>query len=126
VKTAERAQCAAQSSVPALRIDLFGGVTIRIDGHHITDLATRKAEALLIYLACQPQPLQREALAELFWDDMTAERAAGNPRLVLNQLRQRLAPYLDVTRQTIALRRDAPCTGMCIRSPAPWRTSRTI
>jgi len=85
-------------------------VTIRLDGHHITDLATRKAEALLIYLACQPQPQQREALAELFWDDLTAERAAGNLRLILNQLRQRLAPFLDVTRQTIALRSDAPYT----------------
>lgn len=106
---AELAQCAAQSSVPALQIDLFGGLTIHIGGERIADLATRKAEALLVYLACRPQPHQREALADLFWDDLPAERAAGNLRLILNQLRQRLAPYLDVTRQTIGLRGDAPC-----------------
>lgn len=106
---ADLAQRAAQSSVPALRIDLFGGLAIYMDGRRIPDLATRKAEALLIYLACHPQPHHREALAELFWDDLAADRAAGNLRLILNQLRQHFAPFLDVTRQTIGLRGDISC-----------------
>ncbi|MBV9789755.1 MAG: hypothetical protein JOZ51_16330, partial [Chloroflexi bacterium] len=91
-----------------LRINLFGGVAIRVDGERVTDLATRKAEALLIYLACNPQPHQRETLADLLWDDLPAERAAGNLRLALNQLRKRFAPFLDITRQTVALRQDVP------------------
>jgi DNA-binding SARP family transcriptional activator/predicted ATPase len=92
-----------------LQIDLFGGVAIRVDGQRITDLATRKAEALLIYLVCNSQPHQREALADLLWDDLPAERAAGNLRLTLNQLRKRFAPFLDITRQTIAFRQDVEC-----------------
>ena len=97
------------SSASSLQIHLFGGVQVRIDGQRITDLATRKAEALLIYLACTPQPHQREALADLLWDDLPAERAAGNLRLTLNHLRKRFAPFLDITRQTIALRQDVTC-----------------
>jgi DNA-binding SARP family transcriptional activator len=92
--------------VPALQIRLFGGVIISVDGDYIADLATRKAEALLIYLVCNPHPQQRETLADLLWDDLPAERAAGNLRLTLNQLRKRLAPFLDITRHTIAIRPD--------------------
>ncbi|GAB4195728.1 MAG: BTAD domain-containing putative transcriptional regulator [Roseiflexaceae bacterium] len=88
---------------------LFGGLSISIDGTRITDIATRKAEALLVYLACNRHPHQRETLAELFWDDLPAERAAGNLRLTLTQLRKHCEPFLDVTRQTVALRPDADC-----------------
>ncbi len=94
------------SAAPRLQIDLFGGFVLRVHGRRITDLATRKAEALLIYLACNPQPHQRETLAELLWDDLPPERAAGNLRLTLNQLRKHVAPFLDVNRQTIAIRQD--------------------
>ncbi|HEY0736421.1 MAG TPA: BTAD domain-containing putative transcriptional regulator [Herpetosiphonaceae bacterium] len=96
-------------SVPALQICLFGGVIFRVAGDRVTNIATRKAEALLIYLVCNPQPQPRETLAELLWDDLPAERAAGNLRLTLNQLRKSFAPFLDITRQTIALRQDVPC-----------------
>ncbi len=93
----------------ALQIELFGGVTISVDGNRVTDFATRKAEALLIYLVCNPRPHRRETLAELLWDDLPAERAAGNLRLTLNQLRKHAAPFLDITRQTIAMRDDMVC-----------------
>jgi DNA-binding SARP family transcriptional activator/predicted ATPase len=99
----------SDSHAPILQIHLFGGLTIQVNGRRITDLATRKAEALLIYLVCNPQTHQRETLADLLWDDLPAERAAGNLRLTLNQLRKHFAPFLDVTRQTIALRQDVEC-----------------
>lgn len=51
-----------------------------------------------------PQPHQRETLAAL-----PAERVAGNLRLTLNQLRKSFPPFLDITRQTIALRQNAAC-----------------
>ena len=92
-----------------LQIRLLGGLSITINGERITDIATRKAEALLVYLACERRPHQREALAALLWDDLPAERAAGNLRLTLTQLRKHCEPFLDVTRQTVALRRDADC-----------------
>lgn len=97
------------SCTSLLQVQLFGGVTIRIDGLPITDLATRKAEALLIYLVCNPRPHYRETLADLLWDELPAERAASNLRLALNQLRKHFAPFLDITRQTIAFRQDVEC-----------------
>jgi DNA-binding SARP family transcriptional activator/predicted ATPase len=106
VSVADHPYRAVPSDVPALQIRLFGGVIISVDGGHITDLATRKAEALLIYLVCHPHPHPRETLAELLWDDLSAERAAGNLRLILNQLRKRFARFLDITRYTIAIRHD--------------------
>jgi DNA-binding SARP family transcriptional activator/predicted ATPase len=92
-----------------LHICLLGQATFSVDGEPITDVATRKAEALLLYLACNPRPHRREVLSELLWDDLRPERALGNVRLVLNQLRPRFARFLAVTRYTVALRDDVPC-----------------
>ncbi len=92
-----------------LEIRLLGGLDIAINGVAVTDIATRKAEALLVYLACNRRPHQREALADLLWDDLPPERAAGNLRLALTQLRKHCDLFLDVTRQTVALRSDADC-----------------
>ncbi|HEU4326471.1 MAG TPA: BTAD domain-containing putative transcriptional regulator [Roseiflexaceae bacterium] len=101
----------AQQDAPSNRLEirLFGGLDIAINGVAVTDIATRKAEALLVYLACNRRPHQREALADLLWDDLPPERAAGNLRLALTQLRKRCDPFLDVSRQTVALRSDASC-----------------
>lgn len=92
-----------------LHIRLFGGLSVSIDGARVSDFATRKVEALLVYLACERRPHPREALAELLWDDLPPERAAGNLRLTLTQLRKHCEPFLDITRQTVALRTDAEC-----------------
>lgn len=93
----------AESSV--LHVSTFGGLNCAIGGVTI-ELPTRKAEALLVYLACHPHQHQRETLAALLWDDLPTERAAGNLRLTLNQLRKHVAPFLDITRQTVGIRRD--------------------
>lgn len=90
-------------SAPMLRINLLGDLRISIDGALVTDLATRKAEALLLYLACNPRTHRRELLSDLLWDDLSPERAAGNLRLTLNQLRPRFAPFLDITRYSVAI-----------------------
>ena len=53
-----------------LEITTFGGVTILHQGEPVTGLASRKAEALLVYVACAARPRPREVLAELaqwFW-----------------------------------------------------------
>jgi DNA-binding SARP family transcriptional activator/predicted ATPase len=93
----------------ALQLRLFGGIQISVNGVRISDIATRKAEALLVFLACERYPHQRETLAELFWNDLPAERAAGNLRLILTYLRKHCEPFLDITRQTIGLRSDVGC-----------------
>jgi len=69
---------------------------------------TRTVDALLIYLACHGRPLGRDALAELFWPERTQQQARSNLRVALHRLRQPLAPYLLITRQTVALNPEAP------------------
>lgn len=90
-----------------LKILTLGGVRILLNNTPVTSLITRKVEALLIYLACNPGEHQREVLAEMFWDDLPAERAAGNFRNILSNLRQNLDPFLLVTRQTVAINPDS-------------------
>lgn len=74
------------------------------------EFETRTVDALLIYLACHGQPLSRDALAELFWPERTQQQARSNLRVALHRLRQPLAPYLSITRQTVALNLAAPLT----------------
>jgi len=85
-----------------LRISTFGGLLIQRDGEPVTGLASRKAEALLVYLACTGRPHSRESLATMFWDDRSQSRALGNLSVLLTSLRKHLAPYLIITRQTVA------------------------
>ena len=89
-------------SEPLLKIRLLGGVNLTLDDEPITDLPTRKAEALLIYLACRRRAVAREVLAELLWDERGQEQGLANLRSILSSLRQNLKPYFIVTRQTIA------------------------
>ena len=85
-----------------LKIRLLGGVNLTLDDLPITDLPSRKAEALLVYLACRQRPVAREVLAELLWDERGQEQGLANLRSILSSLQKRLKPYLIVTRQTIA------------------------
>ncbi|TNE49257.1 MAG: tetratricopeptide repeat protein [Deltaproteobacteria bacterium] len=91
----------------SIEIELFGGVTFRLDGGVLTDFVSRKAEALLVYLVCNPHAHQREAIATLLWDDLPQKRAMANLRLVLTNLRKHLDDFLAITRHTLAWRTDS-------------------
>ena len=67
----------------------------------ISGFASRKVEALLIYLACTRRAQPREFLAELLWDERSQAQAMSNLRQVVFDLRHHLAPYVHVTRQTV-------------------------
>ncbi len=86
-----------------LELTTLGGLAIQRDGELVTGLATRKVEALLVYLACTLRPHAREVLAELFWGERPPERALGNLRVALTSLRKYLGPYLDINRDTVAM-----------------------
>lgn len=90
-----------------LSIRLFGRVSLSLDGKPLTDLPTRKAEALLIYLVCHERPFSREQLADLLWDDRAQEQGLANLRSILSSLRRLLKPYLLITRQTVAFNHDS-------------------
>lgn len=91
-----------------LAITTLGGLSISLDGAPLGALASRKAEALLVYLACAGRPQARDVLAELLWDDLPAERARGNLSVLLTSLRQRLPGYLEIGRHSVALRPSGP------------------
>ncbi|MCL4299121.1 MAG: AAA family ATPase [Anaerolineae bacterium] len=92
-----------------LEISLLGGLTIKRGGLPAPALASRKAEALLVYLLCTGRPHAREVLADLLWDDRSQSQALANLRVLLSSLRQALGPYVSITRQTVAFNRDSPC-----------------
>ncbi|MDX1523288.1 MAG: BTAD domain-containing putative transcriptional regulator [Anaerolineae bacterium] len=90
-----------------LEISTLGGLTINYDNSPVTGLASRKAEALLIYLACTGRPHAREVLADLLWDDRPLDRALSNLRVLLTSLRRELSAYLSIDRQTVAFNQDS-------------------
>ncbi len=68
---------------------------------------TRKAEALLVYLACNRRTHPREVLADLLWDERSQEQALSNLRVVLANLKKQLEAYLTITRESVSLNPDA-------------------
>ena len=90
-----------------LTIRLLGGASLAVGEQAVTDLPTRKAEALLIYLVCHQRPFPRETLAELLWDDRSQEQALANLRSILSSLRHTFKPYLTITRQTVAFNHES-------------------
>ena len=90
-----------------LEITTLGGLVIRRDGEAVTDLVTRKAEALLVYLACTGRPHAREVLAEMLWEERTPERALGNLRVALTSLRKQVGPYFTIERDSVTANPEA-------------------
>ena len=91
-----------------LEFSLLGEVTFKLGGEPLTGLASRRTEALLIYLVCTGQPHSREALATLLWDERSQSLALGNLRVLLTNLRQTVGPYVTITRQTVAFNLASP------------------
>ena len=91
-----------------LRLTTLGTFAIELDGKLISDLKTRTAEALLIYLIAHDHPLQREVLADFFWDERSQKQAFANFRAVLSRLRRHLGDYLLITRQTVGFDHSQP------------------
>jgi WD40 repeat protein/DNA-binding SARP family transcriptional activator len=90
-----------------LEIRTFGGLQLASGGYPITDLASRKAEALLVYLVVTGRPQSREVLADIFWDERTQTQAMANLRNVLYSLRKHVGDYLEISREFAAVRPDA-------------------
>lgn len=91
-----------------LEIRLFGGLELRADGAALTAFISTKAPALVAYLAVSRRPALRDLLAALFWGEMGDADAKNNLRQALTSLRKSLDPFLEITRDTVALSTDAP------------------
>lgn len=86
----------------ALSIELLGGLNVQLHGRPLTNLKSRKAEALLIYLACQQRPFSRDYLAGFFWDSSERAQAQANLRKLLSGLRQAVGDFLLIDRDSVA------------------------
>lgn len=91
-----------------LVLELLGSPQIRLGEKPVTQFISRKAQALLIYIAVTGKLHSREVLAELFWRNMPSNQAMKNLRTVLSNLRQLVGGHLLITRQTIAFNRECP------------------
>ncbi len=94
------------SAVQKLTLKLLGTPQISLDGQPLTQFVSRKAQALLIYIAVTRKPYAREVLANLFWWNLSSPQALKNLRTILPNLRQLVGSHLIITRQTIEFNRD--------------------
>jgi predicted ATPase/DNA-binding SARP family transcriptional activator len=91
----------------SLEIRLFGGLELSVDGVALTSFISTKAPAMFAYLAVSRRPASRDLLAALLWGEMGDADAKNNLRQALTSLRKCLDPFLEITRDSVALRTDA-------------------
>ncbi len=96
-----------------LRIRLFGELDVRVDEKPVAPLESARARSLLAYLVLHERaPQSRQRLAFLLWPDSTESQARTNLRHLLHTLRSAVpavAPYLDITPQTIGWHGEGEC-----------------
>jgi WD40 repeat protein/serine/threonine protein kinase/DNA-binding SARP family transcriptional activator len=73
-----------------LSLSLLGPFLAVTEGGTLPAFRTRFVQALLIYLACQPERHRREALMALLWPDASQPSAQQNLRQILYYLRKAL------------------------------------
>lgn len=88
--------------MPKLALYLLGAPQWFVDGIPLRGFTTRKAEALLIYLAVTQQVHRRESLTTLFWPEMGEAHAQNNLRRTLSNLRKLVGDHLQIDRYTAA------------------------
>ncbi len=87
-----------------LSIHTLGGVRVEAGQSPITKWQSRKAEALLIYLAVTRRVHKRESLVGLLWAEMPQERALANLSVMLSNIRKNVgADFLLADRQQVGL-----------------------
>lgn len=89
-----------------LEIQTLGGLALVCGDQPVTALRSRKAKALLVYLAWTGGPVPRDVLAGLLWPE--SPDALRNLRVTLTRLRAVLAPYIQARRASVSLQPDSP------------------
>ena len=90
-----------------LALSLLGPPQLQLNDQPLSQITSRKAKALLIYLAMNRGEHTREALANLLWSEIADTQSRNNLRIVLHGLRQLHNSYLAVTRGTVAFNHEA-------------------
>jgi predicted ATPase/DNA-binding SARP family transcriptional activator len=91
-----------------LSLRLLGAPQIERQGTAV-EVDTRKAIALVAYLAIEPQAHRRESLSTLLWPNADEQHSRAALRRTLSTLKKALdGPYLEISRDQIGLRAGAP------------------
>jgi class 3 adenylate cyclase len=94
-----------------LRVGVLGDLTIEVDGSAVEPPSSRRARALLGWLAVDRRMHPRSTLAARFWPDVLDESARTSLRSALSALRRALGPdseqYLIAGRDEVGLADDA-------------------
>ncbi len=89
--------------MPELEIYLLGPPRIWRGGQ-VVEMDTRKAVALLAYLALSGTPQSRDGLAAFLWPDFDESRARAALRRTLSTLKRGIGPaFLDIARDNLGL-----------------------
>ena len=92
-----------------LSIHTLGGARVEVGQATVTKWQSRKAEALLIYLATTRRTQKRESLVGLLWAEMPQERALANLSVMLSNIRKNVgAGFLLSDRQQVGLDWNQP------------------
>jgi predicted ATPase/DNA-binding SARP family transcriptional activator len=92
-----------------LTLSLLGSPTVTIEHAPVT-VESRKALALLFYLAATAEQHHRDRLATLFWPEQDQKQARSSLRHVLWLLRKAgMEPWLRLERDTLALHAGYAC-----------------
>jgi DNA-binding SARP family transcriptional activator/predicted ATPase len=92
--------------MPYLKLRLFGPPQVELDGMVVT-LSTRKAMALLAYLAVSGRSCSRDALAALLWPESNSSRARGSLRKALSALNSEVGgEWLAFTGDTVTFQQS--------------------
>ena len=87
-----------------LRLTLFGSFKLARAGGEDVPVTSRKARALLAYLALSPgQSRSREEIMALLWSERAESQARGSLRQVLSGLRKDLGEALRIDKDKVAL-----------------------
>jgi predicted ATPase len=87
---------------PQIHLHLLGSFRLEKGGKPVS-LSTHKVEALLAFLALQPEPHAREKLAALLWGDSGDDEARHSLRNALAAIRKTLGDIFLADRETIQL-----------------------
>lgn len=95
-----------------MELRLLGGIHIISDGRSLTEDLSKKAQALICYLAVTGRPQGRDILAGLLWSDFPERRARANLRDTLSDLRRVVGDHLAIDQHTVTFVADPAQTWM--------------
>ena len=91
-----------------LSIRTFGRLQIQLGTKPISGFTSRKVEALLVYLACINQPVNRHKLADMFWEVRSTTQADSNLKVALTNLEKVLKGFVHSTQNSVQINQQAP------------------